>query len=276
MPRCDFFVGRCLFWGVTATLLVSTAIWPTTLLGQEQAASDTVGVEYDRAITIANKRPYPPHTLGLFGGLGVAFSDMPLNGVDGVPTCCKEYTDNSGLGWQVGLRYGIPVSAFDVVLSIGLLHTGVTSTVDQVIGRVLVDGVVVDAAVSNKLELADMRAMIGLGLDIPLATDFEVAASVLVGIPVSQTFSTRETMLTPGAVFENRLTERNVIESASVGNDVMTVVPSVGLRYMVNLAERWTLVPHVLLYWSPMTSSSNLKDWTWVSGMVGLGLERSL
>lgn len=217
-----------------------------------------------------------PHTLGVYGAAGVAWSSVPANGVEGVPTCCPEYTDNSGFTWQAGVRYGIPVSFGGLALRAGLLQVGVTSTVEQTVGSVLVNGSVVDAVVANELSLQNLSLTVGLDVDFMLTSRLGLTAGLAVGLPLDQTYSISETLLTPGALFENGTTVRNAVSSAEVGENTVFIVPSLGLHYNVAIGDAWTLKPHLLVQWSPLSSSANLVSWTWFSGVLGIGIERSL
>lgn len=238
-----------------------------------QAQVDTT-VEYPNALP--NVSTQESTMVGLYGSAGLAWSSVPADGVIGAPTCCREYTDNSGVIWQAGLRLSVDASFADVVLSAGLLHTGVTSTVDQTIGRVFVNGSVRDAQVSNELVLSNTAATFGVGLDVDLSSTFEVSVGVSLGLPIQQTYSTRETLRTSGAVFENGTTSRNVANDVDVKNNTVMILPHLGLRMEVPIADGWQLVPNVSFQLSPVSSSSNLDAWTWFSGQVGLSIERSL
>jgi hypothetical protein len=238
-----------------------------------QERSDTEA-EYPNALPHA--RTFKRSMLGLYGSAGLAWSSVPANGVIGAPTCCTEYTDNSGLIWQTGLRYSVDASFAEVVLSAGLLHTGVTSTVDQTIGRVFVNGSVRNADVTNELVLSHTAATFGVGLDVDLSSTFEVSVGIALGLPIQQTYSTRETLRTSGAVFENGTTSRNVANDVDVKSNAIMILPHLGLRMELPISDGWQLVPNVSLQLSPVSSSSNLDAWTWFSGQIGFSIERSL
>lgn len=240
-------------------------------LAQEQTDT-TVG----NSDALPQATTYKRSMLGLYGSAGLAWSSVPADGVLGAQTCCKEYTDNSGLIWQAGLRYSVDASFAEVVLSAGLLHVGVTSTVDQTIGRVFVNGSVRDAHVTNELVLSNTAATFGVGLDVDLSSTFEVSVGVALGLPIQQTYSTRETLRTPGAVFENGMTSRNVATDVDVKDNAVMILPHLGLRMEVPISDAWQLVPNVSFQLSPVSSSANLDAWTWFSGQVGLSIERSL
>lgn len=214
--------------------------------------------------------------IGVTASLAAVQHMVPPSGVAGVPNCCSSFGNESSIGWDVALRYALPLSSLRLVVSAGVSHVGVSTEVTQEIGRVVVNGNVVPAVVTNQLTLNNTFATIGLGVEVPVVSDLQVWAAVNAGIPLQQIFSQNEKLNTPGAQFENGGSERNVIRDAEVGENSIMILPSVGLRYSVRVGTDWVVGPHVGIQTSPLSSSKRLDSWTWLSGVFGVLIERSL
>jgi len=214
--------------------------------------------------------------IGVTASLAAVRNAVPSTGVNGVPNCCNAFGNQPSIGWDVALRYAVPLSSARILVSAGVSQVGVTSEVTQNVGNVLVNGMVVPATVANQLTLSNTFATVGLGIEFPLVSKLQAWAAVTAGIPLRQVFSQKEVLQTPSAQFENGGTERNVISDVDVGDNAVMIMPTVGLRYSIDVAEGWVVGPHLGIQWSPVSSSKRLDSWTWLSGIFGVLIERSL
>jgi outer membrane protein OmpA-like peptidoglycan-associated protein len=197
--------------------------------------------------------PYSPrNSLGLFGGVGLNFHAANFQTLPGIDGCCDEYNVGSGLGYNFGLFYDMPVST-KIDLDIRLIYAEMGANLLKArVQKVQdanyqeVDNAEVEFSIDSKLTTFGLEPLLAW----KVSDQLRIKAGVRVAYLLSNNAIQSEKVLTPsyGVLIDKDGNQRREInkydgEIPEIGSIDISIVGAISYDLPLNKNFTWFLVP---------------------------------
>lgn len=256
-------------------LFVIAFVWMTAVTGavaQDELVDDSTG-----------RTTYLRMFVGGYAGLGLNYHTASFGALPGVPSCCAEYQDATGLGPALAALIEVPIIRdLRVQARLGYTPLGALLSTTEVIGNepVLDDGPVPtptrqDVEVEHSLDASLPMIVFEPTIAYQVFERFWGSAGIRGGYVINPSYEQQETLYRPeGYTFLDGSAIRNQSSGTIPEANSFQMHAVLGLSYELLTNSTFSLVPEVR-YYLPLTSISSV-DWKVQSFQIGVAFRHGI
>lgn len=241
----------------------------------------TLTAQYMRTNPETGQKEVLEYYLGAYGALNINYHQAEFGALPGIPSCCADYNNVTGLGPAFGLLFETHLAeSWRLQLRGGYSTLSGPLSATETIGNepVLDDGPVPvesrrDLLVDHSLEAGIPLIVIEPAIGMKALDLLWLYAGLRGGMLLNATFDQKETLTSPdGYVFKETGTavrnqaSGNIPDAAS-----FNIHLAFGLGYELNVSRNWSLVPEVR-YFLPLMNVTSAVDWSVQSFQMGASI----
>lgn len=246
-------------------------------------AVHTASAQYELVDDSTGRTTYLRMFVGGYAGLGLNFHNATFGALPGVPSCCAEYQNATGMAPVFAGLIEVPVIRdLRVQARLGYTSLGALLSTTEVIGNepVLDDGPVPtptrqDVEVEHSLDASLATIFLEPTVGYQIFERFWASAGVRGGYMINPTYEQKETLYQPeGYTFLDGSAIRNESSGTIPEVNSFQIHAAVGLSYELLTNSTFSLVPEVR-YYLPLTRISSV-DWAVQTFQIGVAFRHGI